>query len=96
MHFDASGQEYMVHMNPVNSPWQGTDPVTITCIFPTSGTSPCSQWRITPSGSVVNADGSVTYRNVGALDLVGSSKGQTTHTRQGLFYFSFLILMTNP
>jgi len=94
--FDSGGKTYTVHMNPQNATWAGTNPVNMTCIFPTSGTNPCSQWRITPSGSVVNPDSSVTQRNVGQLDIVGSSKGQTTYTKQGQFYFSFLILATNP
>ena len=94
--FDAGGKTYAVHMNPQNPNWAGTNPVTIACIFPTSGSNLCSQWRITPSTSVVNPDGSVTYRSVGQLDIVGTKKGATTFTKQGQFYFSFVILMTNP
>ena len=35
-------------------------------------------------------------RSVGQLDVVGSSKGARPYTKQGQFYFSFLILATNP
>jgi len=94
--FDTGGKTYTIHMNPQNATWAGTNPVNMTCIFPTSGSGACKQWKITPSGSVVNPDGTVTTRSVGQLDVVGSSKGQTTYTRQGQFYFSFLILATNP
>ena len=79
--FDSGGQTYTIHMNPQNANWTGTNPVTITCIFPTSGTNPCKQWKITPSASVVNPDGSVTYQSVGQLDLVGSSNGERDATR---------------
>jgi len=94
--FDAGGKTYTVHMNPRNANWAGTNPVTMSCIFPTSGTNPCSQWRITPSSSVVNPDGSVTIRSIGQLDLVGTSKGSDTYTKQGQFSFSFSILVTKP
>lgn len=94
--FDAGGKSYAIHMNPQNATWAGTNPATITCIFPSSGTGACTQWKITPSANVTNPDGSITWRNIGQLDVVGSSKGQTTYTKQGQFYFSFLILATNP
>lgn len=96
LRFDTGGKTYAIHMNPQNPNWVGTNPAAITCIFPTTGSAPCAQWRITPSASVTNPDGSITWRNAGQLDIVGSSKGKTTYTKQGQFYFSFVILMTNP
>jgi hypothetical protein len=94
--FDSGGKSYAIHMNPQNPTWTGTNPVNMSCIFPTSGANPCKQWKITPSTSVVNPDGTVTYRSAGQLDLVGTKRGSTTYSKQGQFYFSFLILVTNP
>lgn len=96
LRFDAGGMKYAIHMNPQNPLWAGTNPVTMSCIFPSSGSGPCAQWRITPSSSVMNPDGSVTHRNAGQLDLVTSGRGGDTYARQGQFYFSFVILITNP
>jgi hypothetical protein len=94
--FEYGGKAYTIRMNPLDAMSIGTDPVKITCIFPSMGTNPCSQWRITPGSSVANPDGTVIYRSVGQLDVRVTSRGQTTFIRQGQFYFSFLILVTNP
>ena len=92
--FDYGGKSYHVHMNDRN--WSETSPATVTCIFPTSGTQACAQWRITPSRVETNPDGSVTYRNVAALHEEVVSRGKTTLVNRGDFYFSFVLLITNP
>ena len=61
VHFDAGGSTYDIDMNPNNANGAGTDDAVVTCIFPTSSAGPCSEWRITPSGSVINPDDTVTY-----------------------------------
>lgn len=92
--FDYGGKSYHVHMN--NRNWSETDPVTVTCIYPSSGSGPCSQWSIKPSRIMPNPDGSVSYRNVAALHEEVTVKGSTTLINRGDFYFSFMVLVTNP
>lgn len=96
MQFDANGRRYFLHMNDRNVSFPQTDHVDITCIFPTSGTSPCSQWTIRPSGTAIAPDGSTIYRNVASLAYSVTAKGQTVWVKQGDFYMSFLIVATNP
>lgn len=96
IHFDAGGATYDIDMNPAMAHAQHTNPASVTCIFPASGSNACSQWKIAPSGMVVNPDGTVTYRNVGVLNKTVSSKGKTTLVKQGDFYFSFLIVVSKP
>ena len=98
--FDAGGQRYWLRMNPYTGEDQGSYPetnyVNITCIYPTSGANPCSQWRIEPSGTYTAPDQTIQKRNVAVLLLVTTSKGKTIYVKQGDFYFSFLFLVTNP
>ncbi len=96
VHFDADGDTYDIHMNPyaVNVPSQHTNYANITCIYPSSGSGSCSQWKIAPSGTLINPDGTVTYRNIGVLHKTTTSKGKTTMVKQGDFYFSFLIVVS--
>jgi hypothetical protein len=95
--FNAAGTAYKIQMNPVAgaSVYPETNYVNVTCIFADSG-SPCSQWKIWPSGTYVAADGTVYQRNVAKLVKTVTSKGQTVDVNQGDFYFSFLILVMNP
>jgi hypothetical protein len=98
--FDYGGSGYAVQMNPypAGDPEGApeTQPVNITCVVPSSGAGPCTQWKITPSGTSVAADGSVAYRNVARLIKYVSVKNSTTNVNQGDFYLSFSIRVTNP
>lgn len=96
VHFDAGGETYDIAMNPDLPHATHTNPANVTCIFPTSGTSACSQWKIAPSGIVVNPDGTLTYRNVAELHKTITSKGKTTMVHQGDFHLSFLIVVSKP
>jgi hypothetical protein len=96
----AGGVKYAVQMNPSQSAADTAYPETnyanITCVSPTSGAGPCAQWTITPSGTYVAGDGTQYYRNVGALLKYVTTKGQATVVKEGDFYFSFAIDVTNP
>jgi hypothetical protein len=98
--FDYGGDSYGVVMNPYTTAadqnYPETNYVNITCIFPTSATASCSQWNIWPSGTYTTSGGAAAYRNVGKLIKYVTSRGQTSEVNQGDFYFSFLILVTNP
>jgi hypothetical protein len=96
--FDYGGSTYHIHMNPFlqAAPAAETNNVNITCVYPSSGAGPCSQWTIAPSATYVAADGSTKYRNVGILQKEVTAKGQMTLVKQGDFYFSFMILVTQP
>lgn len=85
-------------MNPVdapNGPFPETNLANVTCIAPASG-SPCSQWKVTPSQAVTQANGSVIYQNDGVLLSYSTVKGKTTVTNLGDFLFSFEFLVMNP
>ncbi len=92
--FDAGGRGYFLHMNDRAIDYPQTNHVNVTCIFPTSGTNPCSQWIIRPSGSGMLPDGSTVIRNVANLSYSTTSKGQTVWVNQGDFYMSFSILVS--
>jgi hypothetical protein len=96
----SGGVEYAVQMNPYNSvsdtAYPETNYANITCTYPTSGSGPCTQWSMTPSGTFVGGNGTQYYRNVGALLKYGTGKGQATVVKEGDFYFSFAIGVTNP
>jgi hypothetical protein len=94
--FDAGGTRYFLHMNDraIDSP--ETNHVDVTCIFPTSGTNPCSQWLIRPSATYVAPDGTTCLRNVVSLSYQKTSKGKTTWVKQGNFHMSFAILVIKP
>ena len=68
----------------------------MTCIFPTTGTTPCSQWRLWPSGTYTAPDGSVRQVSIVNLSIEQTYRGKTTYVKQGDFYFSFSIIVTNP
>src|SRR5262249_12200598 len=90
--FSYNGTDYALQMNPETSP-NGTFPETtyanVTCIFPTSGSNPCSQWKLTPSVSTTMPDGSVRWQNIAKLLKYSTVHGQTVANDQGDFYFSF-------
>lgn len=85
---------YRIQMNPRNGVEASllTDFVNITC----TGTDAvgCRQWKIEPSGSFIEPDGSLKKRNRGSLIKIVTSKGKTIETNQGDFYFSFQIQFT--
>lgn len=93
--FEADNKTYLIHMND-RADFTETNHVDVTCIFPTMGTNPCSQWLIKPNGTFVNPDGSTELRNVVRLSEQVTQKGQTVFLKQGNFYMSFAILITNP
>lgn len=100
--FDYGGGSYALQMNPGASAGdpEGNAPeteyATITCTSPLSGSGPCVQWVITPSGTFTAGDGSVGQRNVARLLKYVTSKGKTVATNQGDFYLSFRITVSNP
>ena len=94
--FDYNGATWALQMNPYASAigsFPETDAATVTCIFPTSGTSPCSQWKFSPSGTYTAADGSEKFRNVAKLLEYTTSHGNTVAIDRGDFYVSFSILL---
>jgi hypothetical protein len=89
---DYGGKTWVLVMDPyspINGPFPETDFATVTCIYPTSGTSPCSQWKFTPSGAYIDADNTIKYRNVAKL-LESPTSNPIDH---GDFYVSFEILI---
>lgn len=94
--FEYNGATWALQMDPytaANGPFPETNYATVTCIFPTSGTSPCSQWKFTPSGTYISEDSTVKYRNVAKLLEYTTSHGRTTVIDRGDFYLSFSILV---
>jgi hypothetical protein len=77
--FEAGGNEYILHMNGNNHP--ETDPVNFVC---TAGT-PCTSWRIEPSGSGLT--------NVARLSIRTTEKGKTIVVPLGNFRISFAIAL---
>jgi hypothetical protein len=76
-----------------NGPFPQTNPATVTCIYPTSGSAPCTQWKFTPSGTYLAPDGSTQYRNVAKLLETTTSRGKTVVVDHGDFYVSFSALI---
>jgi hypothetical protein len=90
---DYGGSAWAFVMDPytaANGPFPETNYATVTCIYPASGTSACSQWKFTPSGTYIAADGSMKYRNVAKLLENPTSNNPIDH---GDFYVSFEILI---
>jgi hypothetical protein len=98
--FQYGGNDYVLHMAPRSVNFPESDGVNVTCIFPTSGTSPCSQWRIQPgvAYTYTDLDGTVKQglRSVANLSIETTVRNQVSYVKQGDFYFSFSILVTNP
>jgi hypothetical protein len=98
--FDYAGSGYAVQMNPNPAGDPEGAPETqfanATCVAPASGPGPCTQWKLTPSGSFTAADGSLQYRNVARLIKYVTVRNTTTNVNQGDFYFSFAIGVTKP
>ena len=93
--FEAAGKTYLIHMND-RAEFSETNHVDVTCIFPTTGGNPCSQWLIRPSGTFVTPEGTTERRNIVRLSEQVTQKGQTVFIKQGNFYMSFAIVITNP
>jgi hypothetical protein len=96
VHFDYGGKTYDLHMSDRNVNFPETNHINITCIYPTSGSYPCSQWRLWPSQTYIAPDGSTQYRNVANLSYETQVKGQLAYVKQGNFYVSFSIIIMNP
>ena len=97
--FVSEGASYAIEMNPIdaiNGPFPQTNLATVTCIAPTAGLVPCTQWKVTPSQAVTQTNGSVVYQNEGALLSYSTVKGKTVATYLGDFLFSFEFVVTNP
>jgi hypothetical protein len=74
--------------------WPETDYMKVTCIFPSSGTNPCSEWTFEPNGIYIAPDMTVKERNVTKLTLVVAGQhGAVTEVNHGDFYFSFQIVL---
>ena len=90
--FDIGTTTYAYVMNPLNAPngpFPQTQPATITCIYPTTGSGACSQWKLTPSGTYTAPDGTVKYRNVAKL----LEEPTGTPIDHGDFYVSFSVII---
>jgi len=90
--FDIGGKTYAYVMDPLtaaNGPFPETNWATVRCIYPTTGSGACSQWKFTPSGTYTAADGTTKYRNVAKL-LEDPTGAAIDH---GDFYVSFEILV---
>ncbi len=94
MHFDYGGKTYDMHMARTNVNFPETDSANVTCIFPTSGTNPCSQWRLWPTGVYMAPDGTTRQANVANLSYESTVRGKTVYVKQGNFYMSFSIIIT--
>lgn len=89
---DVAGKSYVYVMDPLNAPngpFPQTNWATVKCIYPTTGSGACSQWRITPSGTYIDADNTVKYRNVAKL-LEDATGAAIDH---GDFYVSFSLVV---
>jgi hypothetical protein len=98
--FSYGAFKYAVQMNPNPAGDPEGAPETqwanVTCLTPSSGTGPCTEWLFTPSATSVAPDGRVTYRNVARLIKYVTAKNTTTNVNQGDFYVSFAFRVTNP
>jgi len=96
VHFDSGGKTYNLRMNHLTYP--ETNPGNVTCIFPTSGSTPCSMWRLQPSGSYTytDVDGveKAGLRNVARLSYETTVKGKIVDVTVGNFYISYSIIVT--
>jgi hypothetical protein len=93
----AGGRHLAFQMDPfhaANGPFPETSVTTVTCIYPTTGTAPCSQWRFTPSGAYTAADGSTKYRNVAKLLEYDSQLNLLAV--HGDFHLSFSMIIVKP
>lgn len=89
--FYYAGGDYAVEMSPLPGYAPGTDFASVTCVNPTSGSGPCTAWRITPSGTWSGG-----YRNNAELIRYAKVKGKTEKVDEGHFYMSFRIDITSP
>lgn len=96
IHFDYGGKTYDLHMARTNPNFTETDSAKVSCIFPTSGAGPCSQWRLSPSGQYQLADGTMVQANIANLSTVTWAKGKSTWTKQGNYRVSFSVIVAKP
>jgi len=98
VHFDSGGKTYNLRMNHISYPQ--TNPNNVTCIFPTSGSTPCSMWRLQPSGNYIYTDldgvEKAGLRNVATLSYETTVKGKIVDVKVGNFYISYSIIVTKP
>jgi hypothetical protein len=92
--FNSNGTQYAVRMNPLT--WDGATWGQATCTDP-AGTSPCSNWTITPgedvNGDLVNYNGHVS--GIGEL-VLPPCDGCSGGTAMGLYYLDFSIAISKP
>jgi hypothetical protein len=83
-------------MNPLSGDADGTyaetNPASITCVSPPSGTGSCVGWRITPSGTLAGGGSA----NIARLLKYVTNRGTTSAVSLGDFYFAFAFTVTNP
>jgi hypothetical protein len=92
--FETNGVRYALQMDPYtapNGPFPETNYANVTCIFPTTGTAPCTQWKFTPSGTYLAPDNSVRYQNVAKL--LQYDAGGNIEADRGDFYVSFSMIV---
>lgn len=88
---------YSINMNPYTGAegfaWTETNWANVTC---TSSAAPCTHWTITPSATA--PDGSSANVTVLLKHVATTTKGKTTTTpvKQGDFYMSFRVDVTQP
>lgn len=93
--FTLSGATYSLHMNPGVTTngivqWPETNDAKVTCVFPTSGTAPCSEWKFEPSASYTTTGGAIAEGSRAKL-LLGTANDNGVD--QGDYNFSFLFLV---
>jgi hypothetical protein len=96
LHFDHGDRTYELHMAKTNENFPETDSAKVTCLFPASGTGPCSQWRLSPSGQYLETDGTTVQANIARLSEVTRVKGKTDKVKQGNYLMSFSVLVMKP
>lgn len=96
IHFDHGDRTYELHMAKTNENFPETDSAKVTCLFPATGTGPCAQWRLSPSGQYVETDGTTVQANVARLSEVTRVKGKTAKVKQGNYLVSFSIIVVKP
>jgi hypothetical protein len=96
VHFDYGGRTYDLHMAVQNANFTETESANVTCISPTSGSAPCTQWRLWPTGTYVPVGEAARQANVANLSYETSVKGKIAYVKQGNFHISFSILIVKP
>lgn len=94
----AGTRQYGITMNPgVTSTgevtWPETDYANVKCNS-TAGT--CASWTLTPSGTAPDGSSANVAALIETVTSTGKGKTTTTDVKQGDFYMSFRIDVTNP